>query len=286
MYNASNPLPVSQSLLCLYVSHLANSGLAYSSIKTYLSAVRYLHIANNLQEPRTLPMPKLDLVERGIRSLKAQQPESRPRLPITPTILRQLRALWSQKASEYETIMIWAACCTAFFGFFRIGEITEQSTESCSGVEVSDVSVDDLEFPSTIRIHLRRSKTDQFNKGVNIYMGATGDELCPVSALLAYLAVRGKIDGPLFRFKDGRSLTREGFTSTVRSALSALGYDSSEYAGHSFRIGAATTAAEQGVEDSTIKMLGRWESSAFLLYVRTPRQSLSSISRRLSHARP
>ena len=72
--------------------------------------------------------------------------------------------------------------------------------------------MDDLEFPSTIRIHLRRSKTDQFNKGVNIYMGATGDELCPVSALLAYLAVRGKIDGPLFRFKDGRSLTREGFT--------------------------------------------------------------------------
>ena len=88
---------------------------------------------------------------------------------------------------------------------------------------------------------------------VDVYMGSTGDALCPVAALLAYLAVRGGEYGPLFRLKDGRSLTREIFTNKVRAALSVLGYDSSVYAGHSFRIGAATTAAEQGIEDSAIK---------------------------------
>lgn len=36
---------------------------------------------------------------------------------------------------------------------------------------------------------------------------------------------------------------------------------------HSFRIGAATSAAKAGIEDSTIHMLGRWSSSAFLVYI-------------------
>ena len=67
----------------------------------------------------------------------------------------------------------------------------------------------------------------------------------------------------------------------MRSALAVLGYDEAAYAGHSFRIGAATTAAERGIEDSLIKMMGRWESSAYQLYVRASHQSLASMSRRL-----
>ena len=59
--------------------------------------------------------------------------------------------------------------------------------------------------------------------------------------------------GPLFKLRDGRYLTKEIFTARVRSALLVLRYDEASYAGHSFRIGAATTAAEQGVEDSVIK---------------------------------
>ena len=56
-----------------------------------------------------------------------------------------------------------------------------------------------------------------------------------------------------------------------------------EYAGHSFRIGMATTASHQGVSEATIKMLGRWESSAYLRYIKTPRGQLASISSRLSN---
>ena len=55
----------------------------------------------------------------------------------------------------------------------------------------------------------------------------------------------------------------------------------SKYSGHSFRIGAATTAASVVVEDSLIKTLGRWESSAYILYVRVPRDRLASVSKRL-----
>lgn len=94
--------------------------------------------------------------------------------------------------------------------------------------------------------------------------------------------MRGFADSPLFQFKDQTPLTKDKFIQHVRAALSAAGYDPSHYAGHSFRIGAATTAAERGIEDSTIKALGRWKSEAFQTYIKMPRDKLASIASILS----
>ena len=102
--------------------------------------------------------------------------------------------------------------------------------------------------------------------------------MCSVSAIFAYTMRRR--NNP-FRTSDGRFLTKVMFSSRVRKALSTLGYEATTYAGHSFRIGAATTAAEGGIEDSIIKMLGRWDSSAYQLYVRASRQLLAGILRKL-----
>ena len=116
---------------------------------------------------------------------------------------------------------------------------------------------------------------------MHIYLGATGTELCPVAALLSYLAARGGGAGPLFRMSSGGGLNREQFVSRVRTALYAIGVDNRSYAGHSFRTGAATMAAEQGVEDSLIKLMSRWDSSAYQLYIRSSRDCLSQLSRRM-----
>ena len=112
-----------------------------------------------------------------------------------------------------------------------------------------------------------------------VYIGSTFDDLCPVVALLAYLVVRGGAPGPLFCHPDGRPLTRSQVVVAIRQALVTLGLDSHLYAGHSFRTGTATTAAECGLED---KALGRWESEAYHLYIKTPRDRLAQISRILS----
>ena len=64
--------------------------------------------------------------------------------------------------------------------------------------------------------------------------------------------------------------------------LQEVGVDSSKYSGHSFRIGAATTAAKLGVSDSLIMILGRWRSSAFVRYIWTPWEQLSQVSSLLS----
>jgi hypothetical protein len=40
-----------------------------------------------------------------------------------------------------------------------------------------------------------------------------------------------------------------------------------QYKGHSFRRGGATSLARAGVQEHTIKKMGRWKSSAYQLYI-------------------
>ena len=120
----------------------------------------------------------------------------------------------------------------------------------------SGVAVDDPWSPAVIKVTIKQLKTDPFRNGVDLFMGKTNTDLYPVNALLKYLVIRGTQEGPLFRFEDGRLLTHQRFVEEVRKALQQAGNDQSRYCAHSFRIGAATTAAAKGMEDSVIKTLG------------------------------
>ena len=177
--------------------------------------------------------------------------------------------------------MLWAACCLGFFGFLRAGEFTVRSVSTGNDeapLLLSDISI---HCPTVVAVNVRCSKTDPFRVGVTLYLGATQDVVCPVKSLTSYLAIRSRVEGPLFIWKDGSPLTRTRFVSAVRETLSEIGFDPTLYSGHSFRIGAATTAAQAGIPDSTIQMLGRWKSSAYTRYIRTPRQRLTSVSSQL-----
>ena len=59
-------------------------------------------------------MPKLALVERGICRVKSSERAGGGCLSITPSILCQIKALWSTQAHDFDIIMMWAACCTVF----------------------------------------------------------------------------------------------------------------------------------------------------------------------------
>ena len=168
----------------------------------------------------------------------------------------------------------------------RSGEVTIPSNSSYDPsvhLNYSDISIDNPSNPGIIQVRIKASKTDPFRNGVDIYVGKTGQVLCPISALLNYLAVRGSAEGILFRFRDNSPLTKSKFVAKFRHLLDLSGIDSTLYSGHSFRIGAATTAAANGVEDSTIQTLGRWKSSAYLTYVRIPPETLAALSLSLCH---
>ena len=80
----------------------------------------------------------------------------------------------------------------------------------------------------------------------------------------------------------GKAVSKAWFVGEMRGILQSLGLPQHQYAGHSFRIGAATTAALAGVEDSTIQTLGRWHSAAFLQYIYMPKERLAAVASTLA----
>ena len=172
----------------------------------------------------------------------------------------------------------------AFFGFLRIGELTCNSVFS----EKHNLMAKDIRFlpksdPQYMLIRIKVSKTDPFRQGHTILVGKSHSKICPVSAMLAYLATKdlNLEPGPIFTYQSGSYLTREKLTSETRLLLSKGGLNSSEYAGHSFRIGAATTAAAANIPPWLIKVLGRWSSDCFERYIKTPTSLLAQVSQRL-----
>ena len=278
-------VPASETLLCRFVAYVAREKLKHRTIKVYLSAIRFLHIVEGAGDPFKVPLTRLEYILKGIKRCEAQQGSGKTeRLPISPSIMRKIRGVWELSGSDPDVVMLWAACCVAFFGFLRVGELTVPSDSSYDPsvhLSQSDIAVDNPAAPMVIRVSIKQSKTDPFRHGVNIFLGRTSSDLCPVAALLNYLVARGSNPGPLFQFKDGRVLTRQRFVRAVKEALQQAGVEQSKYNGHSLRIGAATTAAANGLEDSIIKTLGRWKSVAYLRYVQIPRDELASYSKLL-----
>lgn len=280
-----NPTPASEHQLCQYIAGLALENLSHNTIKCYLSAIRHLHIDRGLGDPGISKMARLEQVLRGVKSVQAKRNiKEKPRLPISLDILRKLRTVWLNEHSN-NSRMLWAAASMCFFGFLRSGELTVPSIsgyDAGAHLSVNDVTVDSLDSPQVLKVKIKASKTDPFRVGVDIYIGRSQCSLCPVTAVLTYMAIRGSAPGPLFMFTNGCPLTRSCFVAKVKEALTLAGVDNVCYSGHSFRSGAATTAAEQGIGETTIKTLGRWRSNAYQVYIKTPRDHLAQVSRRLT----
>ena len=180
---------------------------------------------------------------------------NRVRLPISPSLLTKIKGVWN-RSNDRDFLMLWAVCCLAFFGFLRVVAPSDTEFDLGANLNVGDLTVDQVAAPTIIRVSIKQSKTDPFQRGFDLFLGKSGSDLCPLSAILNYLVVRGVAPGPLIVYRDGWFLTRQQFVTAVREALQTAGVDQSKYCGYSFRIGAATTTAFRGMEDSIIKTLG------------------------------
>ncbi|XP_006819968.1 uncharacterized protein LOC102803020, partial [Saccoglossus kowalevskii] len=129
------------------------------------------------------------------------------------------------------------------------------------------------------------SKTDPFRRGQDITIGASGSSVRVVRAYRRYKNITAQQPmGPAFQFADGCYLTRQKLTHILQQLLAQSGQPNiTQYTSHSFRSGAATTAAAGNIPDWLIKCLGRWRSDAYQVYIQTPTTTLERIPGLLVH---
>ena len=109
------PFPATEEVLCSFVASLFRAGIAGTSVKGYLAAIRYTQIALGRGDPGMRDWPRLGYVVRGFKK-KARAGTGRPHLPITPSIHRQLK---EGLEDRHKGQMLWAVACLCFFGFLR-----------------------------------------------------------------------------------------------------------------------------------------------------------------------
>ena len=185
---------------------------------------------------------------------KSQDNIVKPRLPITSSILSQIcRTLRSGFLGAYEDLVLE----TAFSLYTR------------HTLEQGD---------NYFTLRLKASKTYPFRRGVSRSYFATEHSICPLQPMLSLMQTRmamaAQPHDPLFITLAGTPLTRAFVIDKLKILLSKLGYNPALYSGHSFRIGAATTAAAANIPDHMIRTLGRWTYDCYCRYIRTSHESL------------
>ena len=103
--------------------------------------------------------------------------------------------------------------------------------------------------------------------------------------MIRYLKLRPPaLNSPLFILPNGLPMTAQWFKEYLAFVISKCGLSPTHYTGHSFRIGAATTTAKLGLPINSIKLLGRWSSSAYESYIRPDAQLIMDAQLALSKA--
>ena len=263
---ATVTLPVSPSMLALFIAFLFEKNYAPSTVNTYISAIGYSHKFYNFHNPS-----KVFFIVQMLKGYNKIGFRLDNRLPVTLPILHKLlHSIPSVVDSDYNVALFKAMFSLAFFAFLRIGEITTDSSpkhnitlqldQLAFSVDSSNV---DIALKLTFRDYKHSYNQPRFTLNIE-----KQNVFCPVTLIRQYLNLRGYNPGPIFISLSRQPISRDFFCQLLNRTLTYCNLDPSRYKGHSFRIGAATHAAEQGLADAQIRSLGRWKSNAFLKYIR------------------
>ena len=246
---AAGPLP-------LYVTYLADTGRAVSSIRVALAAIatayRLAGHALDLRDPQLAPV-----VEGVTRTLGV-----RPKRQAAPAVPDVLRAMLAHCGRDE---LFRAALAARSRAMLLLGFGAALRRSELVALTLADAEI----VPGRgVRVRIRRSKTDQQGRGqeVAIWANPADPGFCPLVALERWLVFRragrdvregmGTDDlgtRPLFcavtkgGTLTGAALSDKAVVRLIKELAEAAGLDPARYAGHSLRAGLATGAGEAGV---------------------------------------
>lgn len=232
-------LPASPEGLAGYLSELADTGYAVSTLERRIASIAAAHRAFGCEPPHR--HEGVRQVWRGIRRSIGVAPQGK-----RPLVLSDLLAiLGSIRGSSIGAVRDRA--------LLLVGWATGSRRSELADIRVSDLELAELGY----LIRISRSKTDQEGKGRLVPLRRRSGAYCPVASLLQWLERSQITDGHLFRAVDrhGRicgSLSGRAIAEVVKRRADAAGLDGNQYGAHSLRSGLCVSAKARGASEIEI----------------------------------
>ena len=247
-----------------------------STVKSYISAVKSV-----LRDDGIILNDQLFQLNSLTKACKLVNDKVCTRLPIQRGLLRillkKVEEHFLQNQQPYLAVMYQALFSTAYFGLFRVGELTNGDHP----VKACDVHL--ARNKKKILFVLRTSKTHGADKKPQMIkitskpLAVRSKETswiktkCPYNLLRSYIDLRGSYldaEEPFFVFKDHIPVRPVHMRSTLKNILKLAGFNEKIYSTYGFRSGRASDLLRLKISVETIKELGRWRSNAVFTYLR------------------
>ena len=287
-------LPFNTTKMLTFVGWMIQRGLKARTMSTYISALRMYHIAMGYNEP-VLREAIVKLILKGHANWDAVQKKIAGevgRLPVTSLVLKLIK----KKAIKadmpgIEKVMFWAVACILWAGSFRVHEILSrtcheydpQTTLLWTDVQAKSVNIEGKRVKA-IAFRIKSPKVDRVGSGDSIEVYETGMYNCPVKAFEKWRHASTVTEDPrlpVFRTAVDKCYTGKLLNRRLAELTSCL--DSRMRGGkvtsHSFRAGVASEMCRAGYSEQDIQAVGRWNSAAYLLYVKLPRTHRANLAR-------
>jgi hypothetical protein len=280
--------PVSVEAIRSYVSWaLSEQNMNPNSVSVYLSDLKLAHKLRN--QPCNFENDFfISSMIKGAKNLNLYSNIFKPaKFVMTFPLLKILgHEIANSGWSEESKTVVWAACCVAFFGSFRLGEIlpgdktSSHETLTWDRVHFSDSgsAIINIRFPKAIK-----KPQGDF---VDIFK-ISDCSFCPFSALSRLASISSSniaSNTAVFSFPNGTPLSAKNFVSSVQGLLGKhIGSNALQLSGHSFRaaIPAALANNPSLATDQEIMIWGRWSSDSYKSYTRFKHEAKLAIFKKI-----
>ncbi|KAA6181514.1 tyrosine-type recombinase/integrase [Thiohalocapsa marina] len=224
-------LPASPEIVAAYLAAEADAGRKVATLRRRVAAIRLAHRLCGHEPPTNSELVRATL--RGIARLHGAAPQQKA--PALADVVR--RMVDTLDRSTLRGRRDRALLTLGFASALRRSELAA-------------LAVGDLEFVTEgVRVHVRRSKTDQEGLG-QVVAVIRGGDYCPVAAVSDWIAAAGIGSGSLFRrmhrgdVVSAQPLSGHSIAAVVKRCAEACGLDPAAFGGHSLRAGFLTSAAQ------------------------------------------
>lgn len=259
--NGRQALPAAPETIILFLTEVGPR-LGLASMAQAVAAIGQRHALAGFDPPPT-KAKAVEVIWKGIRNRKG----TRARNAKAAITLDDLRAVLAKV--DRTTFVGKRDAAILLFGFWSAERRAEIMAAHVEHVTPAD--------EEGLAVLIPKSKGDQEGAGQTIGLAKTGDDVCPVAALGAWLAAAKITTGPIFRrvfaHRDGATYTvtlgedalhPQEVARTVKKYVTAAGMDPRRFAGHSLRRGHVTEAIRQGVSDRQIVAQTRHKNRAMI----------------------